>query len=59
MTQFYTQQKRVGRGLNSGETERERERGGERDSVAAEGLQHGIFMTARERIVLDLIKMNI
>jgi hypothetical protein len=38
MTHFYIERKRVGRELNSGETERERR--GERQNVAAKGLRH-------------------
>jgi hypothetical protein len=56
-------QKRVGNRLNSGETERKRNRDRERCLqrvlVWAINLAVGqIFMTARERIIRDLIKIN-
>ncbi len=65
MTPFYVEWKRLGNKLNSGETERER--GREIKSVEAKGvfvwainLAIGqIFMAARERIIRDLIELNI
>ncbi len=64
MTQFYIERKRVGRELNSGETKRERGREVEccsqRVTASAINLPVGqIFMAARERIILGLIKMDI
>jgi hypothetical protein len=64
MAQFYIERKRVGRELNSGETKRERGREGEccskRVTASAINLTvRQIFMAARERIILGLIKMNV
>ena len=63
-TPFYIERKRVGRELNRGETERERGRETEccYKRVAAWAMNLTvvqIFMTARERIIRDLINMNI
>ncbi len=61
---FYIEQRRVGRELKSGETERERGRETKccwgRVMAWAINLTVGqIFITARKWIILDLIKMNI
>jgi hypothetical protein len=59
---FYIQQKRVAREQAIGKTDKQREteRSCERVAVWAINLTVGqIFITARERIIIGLIKMNI
>ncbi len=57
---FHVKQKRVGNRLNSGERERETERCSKSVLAWVINLTVGqIFMTGRERIIQDFIKMDI